>query len=361
MKKILIACGGTGGHLSPGIALAEALQGRGWSCVLLISNKQVDSRLVAKYSQFQYEALAGSAFSANPVRLLRFAVNLVKGVSRCSKLIRQERPAAVVGFGGFMTMPAMLAGRRAGLPTVVHEANRVPGRVTRITSRFIDRLYLPDGVSFVRKVEEDRIRFLGMPVRSEIRSIQKAEAREKLGLSADKRTLLVMGGSQGAQALNQWAANSLAVLAENGVQVFCLTGAGGAESRSVHPSGKGESVSAVFRNFSDDMSMVLSAADLAVSRAGAGSIAEMMRCRLPGVLVPYPFSADDHQVANARNFESLGCGLQLNQDNLSELLSIVLEAMGDPARLEGYRENLRKADERDAALVMARDLEELAG
>lgn len=359
MRKAFIACGGTGGHLSPGIALAEELTARDWSCLLLVSKKEVDSRLLQKYPQFAYEALAGSAFALSPIRFARSAVNLIRGTAACVRRIKEHQPDVIVGFGGFLSMPALLAGYLCGVPVAIHEANRVAGRVTRIVSFFADRIYLPKGVA-LRGARASRIRFLGMPVRREIRSLPKAKAKSQLGLNPDQKTLFVMGGSQGAEALNRWVDDNLESLAQREIQVYCLTGAGKAESSVTHRSPKGVEVKSIFKRFSDDMAVALSAADLIVSRAGAGSIAEIVRCRAPAILVPYPLAADDHQRSNARNFEMLGCGMAVEQAYLPKLVEEVKDLMYNEWMLQRFRSNLEGADRVDAQSQMARDLEDLA-
>lgn len=358
MKRTLIACGGTGGHMSPGIALAEELCSRGWKVTLLISNKQVDSRLVKKYDQFEYETVDGRPFSIRPDRLALFLVSLTRGFLKCRRLIRSTKPVVVVGFGGFLSMPAMLAGFASGLPTVIHEANRVAGRVTRIVSLFARRIYLPKGVS-VKTKRSSRIRHIGMPVRDEIVSFSKSAAKQQLGFDPGQKLLAVMGGSQGAESLNKWVKASLPALAKRGIQVFCLTGGSGEDQSETLKSSNGKDVTSIFRSFSDDMATVLSAADLVVSRSGAGSIAEMMRCRTPGILIPYPFSADDHQVANAENFEMLGCGLQMSQDYIGNLLDEVMEVLFNEWLLQKFRGNLELADRLDVRSFMVNDLENI--
>ncbi len=358
MKRAIIACGGTGGHMSPGIALAEELTSRNWRCTLLISNKQVDSRLVKKYGQFEYETVDGRPFSIRPDRLVLFLVSLVRGTLKCSQMIHAKNPDIVIGFGGFLSMPAMLAGFFAGLPTAIHEANRVAGRVTRIVSWFARRIYLPKGVS-VRTKRSSRIRYVGMPVRNEIVSLSKSAAKKALGLDPQLKVLVIMGGSQGAESLNKWVKASLPSLAQKEVQVFCLTGGSEADSSMTFKSPKGIEVRSLFRRFSDEMATVLSAADLVVSRSGAGSIAEMMRCRAPGVLIPYPYSADDHQVANAQNFEMLGCGIYLSQEYLGDLLKEVQDVLFNEWLMQKFRHNLELADRRDVRSFMANDLERI--
>ncbi|EDY80414.1 Glycosyltransferase family 28 C-terminal domain [Verrucomicrobiia bacterium DG1235] len=344
--------------MSPGIALAEELVSQNWECTLLISNKQVDSRLVKKYKQFEYESVDGRPFSVRPDRLILFLYSLLRGTIKCSRIIQKRRPDVVIGFGGFLSMPAMLAGFFAGLPTVIHEANRVAGRVTRVVSLFARRIYLPKGVG-IRTKRSSRIRYLGMPVRNEIRSLSKTTAKRKLGLNPQQKLLAVMGGSQGAESLNKWVKSSLPSLAKRDIQVFCLTGGSGADGSMTFRSSKGEEVKSLFRKFSDEMATVLSAADLVVSRSGAGSIAEMMRCRVPGILVPYPFSADDHQVANAQNFEMLGCGMQMSQDYIGNMLEEVMDVIYNEWLLQKFRRNLELADRTDIQGFMVSDLERI--
>lgn len=356
-RRALIACGGTGGHLSPGIALAEELVSRNWQCCLLISNKQVDSRLARKYTSFQYKAVAGRAFSLNPIRFVLFVYDLVKGTTACCSMIRDQKPDVVIGFGGFLSMPALLAGLICGVPTAIHEANRVAGRVTRIVSLWVNRIYLPKGV-LVRTTRSSRIRFLGMPVRREIRALPKSKARRMLDLDPEKKLLVVMGGSQGAESLNNWVKENLDALAHRDVQVYCLTGSG-ADSSFTFKSPKGGEVRMVFCRFSDDMGTILSAADLVVSRAGAGSIAEMLRCRAPGILIPYPLSADGHQFENARVFEQLGCGISMDQEFLPTLLDEVRDTIYNEWLLQQFRTNLESADRADVQAIMARDLDSL--
>jgi len=169
-----------------------------------------------------------------------------------------------------------------------------------------------------------------------------------------------MGGSQGAAALNLWAEEASPVLAQQRIQLLCLTGGRESVRRIVHYDADGEETSGQFIGFSDDMADVLSAADLVVSRSGAGSIAELKRCRVPAVLVPYPLSADGHQDANAENFVSLGCGESIDQDELSNLLPTVLEIFGDPQRMRRYQERLALADPVDVPGEIAADLDEIS-
>ncbi len=360
MRRALIACGGTGGHLAPGIALAEELLSRGWICRLLISGKQVDSRLVQKYTQFEFQAIAGRGLSFRPVPLFRFLKDLLAGYRNCAQMIRSIRPDVVVGFGGFISASALLAGVRNGVPVAIHEANQIPGRVTRLSSRYANRVYLPEGVT-LKGTKDKRIHPVGMPLRAEFTRQPKDEAKCQLGFDPDKKLLLVFGGSQGAQSLNEWANGNSSTLNDNEIQLLCLTGMTGDYSdRESSGSNLPDRAKTVFMGFSDQMATLLSAADLAISRAGAGSIAELIRCRVPTILIPYPYAADNHQYFNAKRFVGQGGGVLIRQEALDSLLETATDLMKSDARLDQIVQNLAAMDQLNPRSEIADDLERLA-
>ncbi|MDE0768072.1 MAG: UDP-N-acetylglucosamine--N-acetylmuramyl-(pentapeptide) pyrophosphoryl-undecaprenol N-acetylglucosamine transferase [Opitutaceae bacterium] len=357
MKRALIACGGTGGHLAPGIALAEELVSRGWSCELLISKKQVDAQLVKKYRQFEYDSIPGCAMSFSPVRFSKFLRDLFSGVRICIRKIRKTQPDAVIGFGGFSSASALLAGIFTKIPVAIHEANRVPGRVTRLLSRFANRVYLPTDV-YLKSVRSGRTFNVGMPIRTEIEKMAKDEAKRLLGFDPNRKLLLVFGGSQGARSLNEWMAASMEPLALDSVQMLCLTGNREDEAEErMYPAKAGEPVRSLILGFSDQMALLLSAADLAVSRSGAGSIAEIARCRTPSVFIPYPYAADDHQFYNAKRVTDAGGGLLLNHESMDELFELVRITISDDDGLREFESCLEAIDGIDAKSIIADDIE----
>ena len=361
MSHFLISCGGTGGHLSPGIALAEGLTARGHTATLLISQKKVDARLIENYPQMQFARMPGSGFSWRPIALVRCLVAQFRAVRFCRRLIRQTSPVGIVGFGGFTSAPIVLAGRWARLPVVLHESNRVPGLAIRWLGRLATLVYLPPGVLLPR-LQAASLRYAAPPVRREIVRTSAIEARLALGLDPMRKVLVLLGGSQGASALNQWAREHVAALAHEGVQLYCVTGLGKGATESLALKTKtGEPIGATFVPFSDRVAQLLSAADLVVSRAGAGSIAELIRCETPAILVPFPQSADDHQRANAAYFEQQGGGLVVEQAALPQLCSTVLDLIFNDGRLSQYRVGLKAMDGADSVAVMVNDLERLAG
>lgn len=344
--RVFISCGGTGGHLAPGIALGEALRARGLAVTLLISHKQVDARLIAKYSDFTVEKIPAAPFALSPARLLRCLVSQWRGFVMAWRLISRDRPVLLVGFGGFTTAAAIVVGALRGVPVVLHEANHVPGRAIRWLAPLARRLYLPPGVAAPGR-RERITRSVGLPVRAEIRRRPREAARRALGLRPEGRVLVVLGGSQGAGSLNAWARAQAERLAEQGVQLYCVTGAAAESS----PTGAG-----IFTLFCDRMADLFSAADLVVSRAGAGTLAELTRCTTPAVLVPYPHAADDHQAANAAWWVAQGGGVVVPETRREELTTTVDALLADADRLATMRVSLGRLDRNDALASIMTDL-----
>jgi UDP-N-acetylglucosamine--N-acetylmuramyl-(pentapeptide) pyrophosphoryl-undecaprenol N-acetylglucosamine transferase len=359
MSKIIIACGGTGGHLAPGIAVAEVLQERNNECVLLISEKQVDSRLVEKYSQLNFMTTPGRAFTGGLLQRLKFMVSLFSSFLFTRKLLREESPELVLLFGGYLSLGLGLAARLAGVPVAMHEANCVPGRSIRIMKRIASRIYMPDGVR-LNAVPPGLIRYYGYPVRADIKHVLKAEAARRLKIKVASKLLVIIGGSQGAKALNDWVVQNFGQLAERGISVYCVTGLGNSSSGTIHEIGHdGSDVTATLVPFSDQMGEVISAADLVISRAGAGSIAEIIRCRAPVILIPYPYAVDDHQRANARMHEQHGAGMVLEQERLDQLADEVNELIFNDSLLAKFKSNMERLDRFNSSERIASDLEAL--
>ena len=356
MSKIIIACGGTGGHLSPGIAVAEVLQERGHVCRLLISHKQVDSALVEKYTHLDFVRTPGRAFSGGVFQRIAFLISLISGFFASLRMLRKEAPELVLLFGGFLSLGLGLAARIKGIPVVLHEANCRPGRAVRLMKHLSTRIYLPDGLR-LPGVPPERIRYLGYPVRREIQHSTKSDAWQRLGLKVPNKLLVVIGGSQGASALNEWVTGNFERLSQAGISLYCVTGPGKGSTSTVHELGSDDTdITATFVPFSDEMGAVISAADLVISRAGAGSIAEIIRCRAPAILVPYPYAADNHQYANALAHERHGGGMLLPQEAIDRLTDEVLDLMFNDFLLGKFKANLSRMDRFESSDRIASDL-----
>lgn len=358
MNIVVISCGGTGGHLSPGIALAEELIKKGTKCYLVISNKEVDSRLINKYSQMDFIRIPGIGFSGKFSGFVKFIREQFKGLLFSIKFLHKVQPDVVIGFGGFTTVGLSLAARMLGVPIFLHEANRKVGKAIRFLSILATRIYLPCGVH-LKSLPPKTLKNIGFPVRKEIRPIAKSLACQKLEITANVKRLLVFGGSQGASVLNKWVFEHFESLAELGIHVYCITGLGkGSIGKLEYTAKNGVCAQAIFTPFVDDMTSVLSSADLVLSRAGAGSIAEICRCHIPAILIPYPFAADNHQEANAAFFERQGGGLVISEKDIDQLYSEVVSLIFNDWLLTKFEQNMKLMDIQSNLSLIANDLEE---
>jgi UDP-N-acetylglucosamine--N-acetylmuramyl-(pentapeptide) pyrophosphoryl-undecaprenol N-acetylglucosamine transferase len=347
--RFVIAAGGTGGHLFPGLAVGEVLRARGHEVMVLISEKEIDAIATQGRTEFRIEKVVGEGLqSKSPLALLRFWLKLRAAKKRCAQLYDDWRPAAVLGMGGFTCFAPIVTGRKRGLPTFVHESNAIPGRANRLNARYVTRVLLG--------FEECRAHFpkaqcevVGTPIRSALRQpVEKAAAAAAFGLSPAMKTLLVMGGSQGASGINKRVAEALPRL-RGRVQVVHLTGKG--DEEMMREAYAAAAVPAHVAAFHHAMQEAYSVAELAIARSGAASLTELSHFGLPSVLIPYPFAAEDHQTANARIFDRAGAGMLLKESEATgdTLASRILELLEAPGRLAEMSQKARALAPGDAA------------
>jgi len=353
----VIACGGTGGHLFPGLAVAEVLRQRGHDVLLFISEKDVDALALKEHPEIPFEKLPSiglpSPFSPT---IFGFVRRFNESLARCRAIYRHYKPQVVLGMGGFTSTAPVLAGKMRGVSTFIHESNAIPGKANKITARLVRAVLLgfKECAPFFPRVKTE---ITGTPIRTDLRQIDRRLAREKLGLHGDIATLLVMGGSQGASGINQAMIKSLPALANSALQVIHLTGA--REERLVADNYRRANVPAFVASFHHRMEEVYSAADLAVARSGAASLAELASFSLPGILIPFPYAADDHQTRNAEIFARAGAAFVLKESELSpELLTQKISVMIDrPEQLRRMSESSARLAPRDAAARVAATME----
>ncbi len=326
-RKILIACGGTGGHLFPGIAVAEAMVARGHAVLLLISEKQVDAEASAKYGHLRFETVPAVAKppTLSP-RMLPFLWRFWSSTRLCKRVIRRFGADAVLGMGGFTSLPPVYAGHQLGLPTFIHDSNARPGRANVLTSRFCTRVLLGMAAAKTYFPGRDTLT-TGTPARPEILNLPtRAPAAASLGLDPDRPVIVVTGGSQGARRLNELCVQAAASLPPE-TQVLHLAGA--LDFSRVAELAHGRPGYHVL-GFCAQMAAAYAVADLIIARAGASSLTEIALAGLPAILVPYPFAADDHQTRNAEVFATAGAAtlvpeLDLTAEKIATLATAFLQ------------------------------------
>ncbi len=326
---VAIACGGTGGHLFPGLAVAEELMQRDCDVTLLISPKEVDQQAVRSVIGMEVATLPAVGLTRGGS--LGFFSGFYKSHRAAKILFGKKVPQAVLAMGGFTSAPPILAGKKLGAKTFLHESNTVPGRANRWLAHVVDEAFVYFHEASGR-MSIARSHVTGMPVRSQfLDPIDAAAARMSLGLSPDKPVLLVMGGSQGASGINNAVLATLPLLADRlpDLQFLHLTGVNDVEK--VQKTYAAQNRKAVVRPFLTEMEFALGAATVAISRSGASSLAEVAAMKLPAILIPYPTATDNHQYYNALAFVNSGAAKMFEQSSAApeQLSHAINELIGN--------------------------------
>ena len=307
---VAIACGGTGGHLFPGLAVGVQLQRRGCDVMLMVSPKEVD-QIAAR------EAVGMELVTLPAVGLVRgggfaFARGFARSYRSACRAFKGRPLKAVLAMGGFTSAAPLVAGRLRGTACFLHESNTIPGRANRWLSRLVQGAF----VGFPqagRLLHARKVVVTGTPVRPQFQPHSAGECRQELGLDPARPVVLVVGGSQGASGVNNLVMESLPELVRLHPELQFLHLTGSQDRDRVAGGYQRHSARAVVHPFLAGMHVALGAASVAVSRAGASSMAEIAAMQVPAILVPYPAATDNHQLHNARAFESTGAARTIEQ------------------------------------------------
>ncbi len=305
LPKLLIAASGTGGHLFPAIATAEALSG--WAIEWLGVPDRLETKLVP--DRYPLHTVRVSGFQGRPgINTVKTLARLAQATLKTRQLLQQGQFHGVFTTGGYIAAPAILAARSLGLPAVLHESNALPGKVTRLLSPWCHVV----GVGFAEAacyLPRAKTQWVGTPVRPQFLSPELLQ----LPIPPEVPLLVVVGGSQGAVAVNQLVRQCAPTWLESGLWIVHQTGDSDPDAQSLsHPH--------YFPlPFYDNVAGLFQRATLAISRAGAGTLTELAISHTPAILIPYPFAAEDHQTVNARVFESAGAARLLPQATLTAL------------------------------------------
>lgn len=354
LPLLAVVGGGTGGHVFPGVAVAEAWTARGGTVVYIGSESGMEARIVPPLG-IAFEAISARRLkNAGVIERLKTLLSMPGAIWRGRKLLKRLDPTVVLGVGGYVSGPVMLAAGLGGWPCAIAEQNARPGLTNRILSRFVRRVYsaFPE-VS--ERMPKKKVRMLGNPVRTAIRDAKPDEV-------SDRRRLLILGGSQGARTLNQRMPKAVLQVRARypKLTVVHQTGRGKADPvRAAYADTEGVTVT----EFIDDMAAAMGQADLVVARAGATTVAELAVLGRPALFVPFPFAADDHQAANAASLVNAGAARMEREDTLGvdRIVMLLDELLGDPAVLVEMGQKARDAAHPNAANAIVDDLLALSG
>ena len=324
--KVLIAAGGTGGHIYPGLAIAEKIktENPGSEIIFIGSMVGMEKNIVPQFGYpIEYIRVRGFERKAS-LETLAAVKGIFDGLSDSQKIIRKHQPDLVIGTGGFTAGPLLLIASRRKIKTMIHEQNAYPGKTNLMLGTRVDRI----AISFKEAEKyfpQERTFLAGNPVRSEYHQIDRSELRKNLNLSDSQKMILIMGGSQGAGSINQSALALIALYQDREDRViYHLTGKDQYESikQEVENLGRSSSGHVFVEAYSNEVHRLLGAADLVISRSGAMSVAEIQAVGVPSILVPYPMAAGNHQEFNARVITDPGGGVLIKDKDLTGALLI---------------------------------------
>ena len=345
---VAVACGGTGGHIFPGLATARALRDRGHHVTLWLAGKGVEHTALQGWKG-PVITIPSEGFQVRSLRVFVTASRIVLAVIRCGFGMVRHRPDVVLAMGSYASIGPGFAARILRIPLVLHEANVVPGKaIRRLAGRKVVVAICFEETRYYLK--KRHLVSIGMPLRPELRRTE-----ERSDLKTESFHLLVMGGSAGAHALNELVVEAAHSLANPILRITHLTGV--ADEEKIRQCYETAGIDAEVHAFVQEMAPLYERADLAICRAGASTCAELGVFGLPALLVPYPYAASDHQTANALSLEKIGAAdvVQQKDCTVDWMRGYIQAQMENPQRLE----KMKKHALRDDALYAAEKLAEL--
>lgn len=355
--SIAIACGGSGGHLFPGVALAEEFADFNIQTELFITSKKVDDAGVSTLKDIEIHKLPGKPFSLK--RSISFINGFWSSYKESLRLLKLSKPLAMVATGSFACLGPVLAARKIGAKIYVHEANSIPGKAVRLLATKVDRVYhFFPGIE--RKLINASCKHVGMPVRRQFEPFDPVACRLQLGLQAHKPTLLVMGGSQGARPINRFLTSNILEIqkAIPNIQILHITGTLDYDEGLELQKRKDVFLRIITKPFLTEMEFAYGASNLVMCRSGASTIAELAAMKVPSILIPYPHSADGHQKLNAQLVEQSGAGTMVLQDDLNSenVVPIMKKLFFDQDLRSKMIDNLKNWYHQDSTGEMVEDI-----
>lgn len=368
MSRVLLAGGGTGGHLYPALALAEAMQSESHDVeVEFVGARRGVEATVLPRRGVPYTLLPMEpVYRSRPWRNWRLVPAATRSFAAIAALFRRYRPQLVVGTGGYASAPACLWAVAKRVPMAVQEQNALPGATTRLLARYARQVHLgfPEAEKRIRPGRRTRVFALGNPIRPPDTSLNRLACRESFGLGRSATVVLVVGGSQGARGINEVVIGALEQVAAGrltrppGLELLWATGPANYDALRARLEQIDAKAWSHLVAYIDDMPRALAATDIAISRAGAMMTAELLAWGIPSLLVPLPTAAADHQMRNARALEAAGAAVCLEESSLTP--DVLWQELSALVGHEGKRARMNQAAMRrarpDAARAIAREL-----
>jgi UDP-N-acetylglucosamine--N-acetylmuramyl-(pentapeptide) pyrophosphoryl-undecaprenol N-acetylglucosamine transferase len=356
--RILIAAGGTGGHVFPAIAIADEIKKLNQNTEYLFvgTKDKIEARVVPQRGYtLKYIWISGFYRSFRFDNLL-FPLKVVVSFCQSFILIRNFKPDIVIGTGGYVCGPVLYSASMLGIPIVVHESNSYPGMTTRLLSKRAMKIFTAFDKTTQWLKRKDNVELIGTPTRDALGTISREQGIRFFNLDPSKETVLIFGGSLGAASINQAVKEMINELIGAGIQLIWQTGKSYTVSMNELKTKKSVWIGA----FIDRMEYAFAAADVVVCRAGATTLAELTRLGKAAILVPYPHAASDHQTYNARSLVDAGAAIMITDKNIkTKLKKELIYLLSDDQKMLQMSEACKKLGKPDAGSEIARRIIDL--
>ena len=352
--RVLLSCGGTGGHIYPAIAIADKIKEKDPSSeILFIGTKTgMENKLVPE-AGYEIRGVDASGFKRKLlIRNIKTLHNAIEGGKEVEKILAEFKPDLAIGTGAYVTGIVLLHAHRAGIPCMIHEQNAVPGMTNKILSSFVDRVFISFRNTEKAFAHPDRVMFSGNPIRSDFEKLDEVKCREELGFSKDDIIVLATGGSLGANVLNKEVIDFAKKVDQFNVKLIFVTGKRYYDEVKEKLSAK----NVMLIDYANNMPTLMKAADVVVSRAGAIAVSEILASGKPSILVPSPNVTNNHQYHNAKAIADEGAAILVEESSLVEgeevLASEILSLISRPEDLSSMKVRAKSLAHTDAADII---------
>ena len=359
---MFIAGGGTGGHLFPALTIGKSLENSGMKIIYIGSKFGIEKKYYIKNNiraeLLDIKGIQRDLTFQSLVKNLYFPIRFIRSYFKSVMLIKKYKPLAIIGTGGYSSGMPLLAGIKMNIPTFIQEQNSIPGLVTKALYKKVNCTFV--AYNYTKKIlNNNNIILSGNPIRESLKLTDKNNAKINLGLDLNKKTIFILGGSQGSNSFNNHILKKIKFYTHNNYQIYLQCGV---ENYSSISDKLRKYDNIIIKEFIDNISMVYSAADLVVSRSGALAISELCYMQKAMILIPYKFAAKNHQEINAKSIENEKACIVINEDDLGKgkLEIIINELFNNSNNLKKLEKNARKIAYKNSTEIITKKINEIA-
>lgn len=354
--RIIVSAGGTGGHIYPALAIIKEFQKQEKDLEVLYigTHNRMENKIIPEHN-IPYQAIEIYGLSKSDLkRNFKNVHLLIKAYEKCIDIMKEFKPDAVIGVGGYVTFPVIMAARKLNIKTFIHEQNCIPGKSNKFLSRGVDEVFV-SFKSSAKYFKSKKVLYTGNPSMDNVKNLKPIK-KESLGLTKDKKLILVTSGSLGSSALNEKIIDFLRLSSKDDFEVLMITGENNYQTVTKNEFSKNIKILPYLNN----MAAIFHECDLIISRAGASTIAEIIGSDTPSIIIPSPYVANNHQYYNAFELNESGAAVMLEEKNLTGkvLYDEVKRLLNNEKALKNLKDNLKKYNNINSSETIYKEIKE---